>query len=359
MNVGSPSFASDNYAGAHPAVLAAIQDANHSHTPAYGADPVTAHAEQLFRDHFGDHVQTLFTFNGTGANVVSLQAMLRPYENVICAETAHINVDECGAPERFLGSKLVDLPTLEGKLTPELVEAAALGAGDQHHVQPRVISIAQSTELGTLYSLDEIHALASWAHTRDMLLHVDGARLANAAAALDANLDAFSDLGIDVLSFGGTKNGAIGAEAVVFLNPSLGGPSAYIRKQAMQLASKMRFISAQFIALLTDDLWRANATHANSMAQRLSAGVEQLPGVAISYPVQANAVFATLPRDTIGKLQRTHRFYTWDEATNQVRWMTSFDTTEHDIDAFLASLAVAVSHPDHGSAISPPSGRAS
>jgi len=201
MNVGSPSFASDNYAGAHPAVLAAIQDANHSHTPAYGADPVTAHAEQLFRDHFGDHVQTLFTFNGTGANVVSLQAMLRPYENVICAETAHINVDECGAPERFLGSKLVDLPTPEGKLTPELVEAATLGAGDQHHVQPRVISIAQSTELGTLYSLDEIHALASWAHTRDMFLHVDGARLANAAAALDANLDAFSDLGIDVLSF--------------------------------------------------------------------------------------------------------------------------------------------------------------
>jgi threonine aldolase len=346
MTISSTSFASDNYAGAHPAVLAAIQDANHGHTPAYGADPVTAQAEELFRDHFGDHVQTLFTFNGTGANVVGLQAMLRPYENVICADTAHINVDECGAPERFLGSKLVDLPTPDGKLTPELVEPVALGIGDQHHVQPRVISIAEPTELGTLYNLEEIWALARWAHNREMLLHVDGARLANAAAALDVKLDAFSDLGIDVLSFGGTKNGAIGAEAVVFLNPSLAEPSAYIRKQAMQLASKTRFISAQFIALLTDDLWRVNATHANSMAQRLAASAAQLQDVTISHPVQANAVFATLSPDAIRKLHQTYRFYIWNDATNQVRWMTSFDTTEQDVDTFVESLAVAVSHVD-------------
>ena len=339
MKIGGSGFASDNYAGIHPEVFAAMAAVNSGPLPAYGADPVTAEAVGLFREHFGSAAEVFFALNGTGANVLGLQSMLHPFESVICAESAHINVDECGAPERFLGSKLVLVPTEHGKLTPESVERVALGTGDQHHVQPRVISIAQSTELGTVYSVDEVRALADWAHERSMLLHVDGARLSNAAVSLGVGLGELTTAaGVDVLSYGRTKNGAMGAEAVVVLRPELAVFLPFIRKQGMQLASKMRFVSAQFVALLTDDLWQRNAAHSNAMAQRLLAGVSAVPGVTVVHPVQSNAVFAGVPAEVTAALQLDYPFYVWDESANLVRWMTSFDTTPEDVDAFVARL---------------------
>jgi threonine aldolase len=336
---GTRAFASDNWAGIHPEVLEAIARVNVGHAEAYGADPVTAEAIGHFHRHFGDGADVYFAFNGTGANVVGLQTLLRPFEAVICAESAHINVDECGAPERFLGSKLVPVSTPDGKLTPELVERSVVGIGDEHHVQAKVVSITQSTELGTCYRVDEVAALAAWAHGRDMWLHLDGARLSNAAAFLGVGLGTFgSAAGVDVLSYGGTKNGALAAEAVVSFLPPDQSPLRYIRKQSMQLASKMRFVSAQFCALLAGDLWRANADHANLMARRLADGVATVPGVAVAYPVEANGVFAVLPLDVAEALKVEHPFYTWDEATGVMRWMTSFDTTAEDVDAFVHSL---------------------
>ena len=332
-------FASDNYAGVHPEVLAAVASVNDGHVSSDGADPVTERAVAAFRSHLGDDVDVFFTFNGTGANVVGLQSLLSPWENVICAATAHINVDECGAPEHYLGSKLHDVPTPDGKLTPELVTAAYLGKGDVHHVQPRVVSITQSTELGTSYSPDEIRALADLCHELDMYLHLDGARIANAAASLGVGLrETTVDCGVDVMSFGGTKNGLMGGEAVVLIRPGLAERVAFIQKQSMQLASKMRFVAAQFVALLEGDLWWRNATHANAMAQRLAAALSDVPGLQIVYPVQANGVFAALPRDVIPALQAAYPFYVWDEAASQVRWMCSWDTTEEDVDGFAALI---------------------
>ena len=265
--------------------------------------------------------------------------MVRSFESVICAATAHINVDECGAPEKFLGSKLIDVPTIGGKLTPEIVDAARTGVGDPHHVQARVLSLTQSTELGTVYSLEEIRELSSWAHQRGMLVHLDGARLANAAVSLGVDLGELgTSVGVDVLSFGATKNGALGAEAVVVLRPDLMPAMPYVRKQAMQLASKMRFISAQFVALLTDDLWRRNAEHANAMARRLAAGVEGVSGVTVTNEVQANAVFAILDPQASVVLQEDFAFYEWTEHVGQVRWMTSWATTEAEVDAFVARI---------------------
>ncbi len=340
MEHGGRTFASDNCAGVHPDVLAAIAAANVGHAPSYGDDPVTGEADRLFRRHFGDAAQAFIVFNGTGANVVGLQSMLRPFECVLTADSAHINVDECGAPERFLGCKVVGVPAPDGKLTPGLLDAAATGVGDQHRVQPRVVSVSQATELGTCYSPDELAAIAEWAHGRGMLLHLDGARLANAAVALGCSLgDLGAPAGVDVLAFGATKNGAMGAEAVVVLRPGGGVDLPFIRKQAMQLASKMRFVAAQFVALLTDDLWHRNAAHANAMATRLAAGVAGLPGVEIVHPVEANAVFATLPDGVTGALQTDYPFYVWDEGTGVVRWMASFDLTEEDVDAFVRRLA--------------------
>jgi len=340
MTTAQRTFASDNFSGIHRDVLAAIAGANVDHAPAYGDDPVTAEADRLFRQHFGDDAEVFLAFNGTGANVVGLQSLLRPFEAVICAENSHINVDECGAPERFLGSKLIAVATPDGKLTPDLVEAAAVGTGDEHHVQPRVVSVTQSTEVGTCYTVDQVTALGRWAHEHGMWLHLDGARLSNAAASLGVGLGAFgSAAGVDVLSFGGTKNGAMGAEAVVSFLPAHGSPLRYVRKQSMQLASKMRFVSAQFVALLSDGLWRSNAAHANAMARRLADGVADVPGVAVAYPVEANGVFVVLPPAVTVALQRHHPFYVWDEGTGMVRWMTSFDTTEQDVDAFVGLLA--------------------
>ncbi len=341
------AFASDNWAGVHPDVLAAIVGANEGHAPAYGADSLTEDAHELFRRHFGAEAEVYFTFNGTGANVVGLQSLLRPYESVVCASGSHISVDECGAPERFLGSKLLTVDTPDGKLTPELAETVAGGTGDEHHVQPRAVSITQSTEVGTCYTVEEIAALARWAHDRGMLLHLDGARLANAAASLGVGLGAFgTPVGVDVLSFGGTKNGALAAEAVVTFRPDAVTGLRFIRKQSTQLASKMRFVAAQFVALLSDDLWLHNATHANAMARRLAEGARAVPGVEVLHPVQANAVFARLPPIVTEELQALSPFYVWEETTGVVRWMTAFDTDPLDVDGLVGRLAEAMAR--HG-----------
>lgn len=336
-------FASDNSAGIHPEVLAAIEAANAGHVYAYGDDPYTGRAEERFRKVFGADVRVFFALTGTAANVLALQALLRPYEAVICARTAHLNVDECGAPERFLGSKALSVETPDGKLTPELVDLEARGWGDQHRVQPRAVSISQSTELGTVYSPAEVRALADHAHGLGMRLHVDGARLANAAVSLGLSLrEATRDLGVDALSFGGTKSGLLAAEAVVLFDPSLAEGFEYVRKQAMQLASKMRFVSVQLEALLAGDLWRRNAERANAMAHRLAGAVRGVPGLQLTQPVEANAVFAILPEAAIPRLRERYPFYVVDERRREVRWMTAWDTTEEDVDAFARAVAAVV-----------------
>ncbi len=338
-------FASDNYSGIHPEVLAAIAAANDGHQVAYGEDAYTARLQEVFASHFGEGVEAFPVFNGTGANVTGLQSMLPRWGAVIAASTAHINVDEGGAPERIGGFKLLTVPTDDGKLTPELVDREAWGWGDEHRAQPLVVSITQSTELGTLYTVDEIRALADHAHERGMKLHLDGARISNAAAALDVPLRAFTrDVGVDVLSFGGTKNGAMLGEAIVVLNPEASAGLQYSRKFNMQLSSKMRFVSAQLIALLEGDLWLRNARHANAMAQRLRTSIEQgladgsIRGVEFTQPTQSNGVFATLPDGAADALRESFRFYDWDAARNEVRWMCGFDTAEEDVDAFVAEL---------------------
>ena len=332
-------FASDNYAGIHPEILEAMGRANGGHQAAYGADVYTEHLQSVFQQHFGAQATAYPVFNGTGANVISLQAMTERWDAVICAESAHINVDECGAPERVGGLKLLAVPTPHGKLTPELVELAAGGRGDEHRAQPKVVSLTQSTELGTLYSVDEIAAIAAGAHARDLAVHLDGARIANAAAALDVPMRAFTtDVGVDVVSFGGTKNGMMLGECVVVLNPEAVRGMVFLRKLSMQLASKMRFVSVQFDALLSGDLWLRNARHSNAMAARLEAAVRDVDGVEVQRPVEANSVFAILPAAVTERLQGRYPFYVWDESTGAVRWMTSFDTTEADVDGFAEAL---------------------
>jgi threonine aldolase len=335
-------FASDNYAGAHPEVIEAIATANGGHQSAYGADAYTARLQEVMADHFGAGTAAFPVFNGTGANVVGLSALLPRWGAVICPDTAHINTDEGGAPERMAGIKLLTVPTPDGKLTPALVDRQAYGWGDEHRAQPLVVSITQTTELGTLYTPEEIRALADHAHAHGMKLHVDGSRIANAAAALDLPLRAFTtDAGVDVLSFGGTKNGLLFGEAVVLL-PGSGDtlPEAlpYLRKLSMQLASKMRFVSAQLVALLEGDLWLRSAQHANAMAARLTAGVAPLQGVTVTQTTHANAVFAILDRAVADRLRERFRFYDWNPATGEVRWMCAWDTTEADVDAFVGAL---------------------
>lgn len=339
-------FASDNYSGIHPDVLSAIAAANGGHQVAYGEDAYTARLQEVFRSHFGEGVEAFPVFNGTGANVTGLQSMLPRWGAVIAASTAHINVDEGGAPEKIGGFKLLTVPSEDGKLTPELVDREAWGWGDEHRSQPLVVSITQSTELGTLYTAEEITALADHAHGHGMKLHLDGARISNAAAALDLPLRAFTtDAGVDVLSFGGTKNGAMLGEAIVVLNPEASDGLTYSRKFNMQLSSKMRFVSAQLIALLEGDLWLRNAQHANAMAQRLRGEIEagiaegSITGVAFTQPTQSNGVFATLPDGVADQLRESFRFYDWDAARNEVRWMCGFDTHEEDVDAFVAELS--------------------
>src|SRR5579859_2061250 len=333
------SFASDNNAGVHPEILKAIARANQGHVVGYGDDAFTHSAEALFKKQLGEDIEVFFVFNGTAANCLSLKALTDSYHAVICAEGAHIYVDECGAPEKFTGCKLVPIPAKNGKLTVEAVESAYHGIGDEHHVQPNVVSITQATEVGTVYKPTEIRDLAGYAHDHGMFLHVDGARIANAVAALGLTLkQATRDLGIDVLSFGATKNGALGAEAVVFFNPELAANFRFYRKQGMQLASKMRFISAQFEALFTNELWLQNARHANRTAQLLKREISKIPQVRIIYNVEANGVFAQIPRKTIARLQRRYFFYVWNEAQSDVRWMCSWDTTAADVKQFAEFL---------------------
>jgi threonine aldolase len=333
------AFASDNYAGAHPEVLAAVAEANAGHVAAYGDDPVTARMHEVVREHFGPDALAFPVFNGTAANVLSIRAVCRPWEAVLTPASSHLHVDEAGAPERLTGNKLLTVPTPDGRLAPEDVAACRVRIGDEHAVQPRLVSIANATELGTVYDVAATRALADAAHAHDMLLHVDGARLANAAASAGATLgELTTGAGVDVVSLGLTKNGALGAEAVVLLRPELAEGFAWLRKQHAQLASKMRFLSAQVVALLEGDLWRRNAQHANAMAQRLAAAVAGIDGIAISRPVQANAVFAVLPREQAERAREHAPFYTWDEATGEVRWMCAWDTTPEDVDAFAAAL---------------------
>jgi threonine aldolase len=340
---GGRSFASDNNAGVHPEVLQAIADANRGHVVGYGDDDVTRSAEAAFRRHFGAGAEVFPVFNGTGANVLCLKALTKPHQAVICSDAAHIQVDECGAPEAWTGCKLIPVSAPDGKLTPRAVEAACHGVGDQHHVQPRVISIAQSTEMGTVYKEREVEALARFAHARGMVLHMDGARISNAAAALGLTLrEATRDLGVDALSFGGTKNGLLGADAVVLFRKPLVPDFKFLRKQGMQLASKMRFLSAQLEALLSKDLWRRNAGHANRMARLLEAQVRRIRGVTVVQKVEANGVFARIPRRAIAPLRRNSFFYTWDEGESVVRWMCSWDTTEDDVRDFARAVAAAV-----------------
>jgi threonine aldolase len=337
---GARGFASDNSATIHPAVLGAIAGANVGHTFGYGHDDFTQRVEAKLAQQFGRDARVFFVFNGTAANVLSLRAACRPWEAVICAQTAHMNVDECGAPEAIAGVKLLSVETEHGKLTPGLAEAMLARVGDEHAAQPRLITLSQCTELGTVYTRSEMRDLAQFAHAHDLLLHVDGARLSNAAAALELPLRAItSDVGVDLLSFGGTKNGLLGAEAVVFINRELADGFEYVRKQTLQLASKMRFLAAQFDALFTDDLWLRCASHANQMAATLADAVRDLPELTITRPVESNAVFATIPRDATEALRRDFPFYVWDERTGEVRWMCSWDTAADDVQSFASALA--------------------
>ncbi len=338
-------FASDNYAGVHPEVLAALAEANGGHQIAYGEDVYTARLQEVMKSHFGLEAETFPVFNGTGANVTALTSMLPRWGAVIAAKTAHINTDEGGAPERVSGLKLLTVATPDGKLTPELIDEEAWGWGDEHRAQPLAVSITQTTELGTLYTVEEVRAIADHAHSHGMTLHLDGARIANAAAALGVTLREFTtDAGVDILSFGGTKNGLLYGEAVVVLNPSASDGLIYLRKLAMQLTSKMRFLSAQFIALLEDDLWLRSATHANTMAHHLRHSLEtgiaagSITGLSFSRPTQANAVFAVLDNTAADRIRERFRFYDWDRAAGEVRWMTAFDTKESDVDAFVAAI---------------------
>jgi threonine aldolase len=350
------SFASDNNAGVHPAIMHAILDSNAAHALAYGTDDLTKRVVARLKETFGAHSEVFFAFNGTGANVIALQAMTRSFEAILCADTAHVNVDECGAPEKFTGCKLIPIPTENGKLSPEQISRYLHGFGVEHHSQPKVIALTQSSEYGTVYSLAELRAITQLAQKHGMYVFMDGARLANGAAHLGCTLrEMTTDVGIDAVSFGGTKNGAMMGEAVIFCNPAtsheLSKYAPFVRKQSMQLASKMRYIAAQFDALLTDNLWLTNATHANRMATLLAEKIQHLPQVRLTQSVQANAVFVALPNKVIPRLQKEFFFYVWKENIaeghsegkhSEVRLMASYDTTEEEIIAFADAIARAV-----------------
>jgi threonine aldolase len=343
-------FASDNYAGAHPQVLAAIAEANGGHQVAYGEDIYTAELQKVMKSHFGQQAETFPVFNGTGANVTALTSVMPRWGAVIATSTAHIHTDEGGAPERISGLKLLTVDTPDGKLTPDLIETEAWGWGDEHRAQPAAVSITQTTELGTLYSVAEVRAIAEYVHARGMVLHMDGARISNAAAALGVPLRDFTvDAGVDILSFGGTKNGLLYGEAIVALDPAKSEGLVFLRKLNMQLASKMRFVSAQLLALLDDDLYLASASQANGMAARLRSKLEAgiadgtIVGLSFSQATQANAVFAVLDNAAADRIRERVRFYDWDRAGGEVRWMCAFDTTEADVDNFVAVITEELS----------------
>lgn len=331
-------FASDNNSGIHPNILKAINEANEGHVTGYGGDRYTHEAIEIFKNHFGSETDVYFVFNGTGANILSIATLTHSFHSVICPATAHIMVDECGAPEKFSGCKLIPVDVPNGKLTPELIRPHLHGFDFEHHSQPKLISISQATELGTLYTVDEIKAISDLAHQHNMYVHLDGARIANAAVALDLPFKAFTkDAGVDVVSFGGTKNGMMMGEAVLFFNPELSKQAKYFRKQSAQLFSKMRFVSAQFLAYFENDLWKKNAAHSNRMAAILAEKVTAL-GIQITQKVEANGVFAILDNEIRDQLQKAYFFYPWDENKHEVRWMTSFDTREEEIENFCKKL---------------------
>jgi threonine aldolase len=331
-------FASDNNSGVHPDILKALQEVNNGHVTGYGTDVYTEKAIGIFREYFGEETDVYFVFNGTGANVLSISTLSDSFHSVICPSTAHIMTDECGAPEKISGCKLIPIISNDGKLTPELILPHLHGFDFEHHSQPKIISISQTTELGTVYTVDEIKSITELAHFYGMYVHLDGARISNAAASLNLPFRTFTkDAGIDVVSFGGTKNGMMFGEAVLFFNKELSTNAKYLRKQSTQLYSKMRFIAAQFIAYFNDNLWLKNATHSNSMAKILAREVEKL-GVKITQRVDSNGIFAILDDEIRDKLQKEFFFYPWDENKHEVRWMTSFDTNIEDINHFCSIL---------------------
>jgi threonine aldolase len=333
----SRGFASDNNSGIHPDILKSIERANTGHVIAYGDDIYTERAIIKVREHFGEEIEVFFVLTGTAANVLGLTVLTNTYNSIICAETAHINVDECGAPERFSGCKIIPVESKDGKINADSVKKHLHGFGFEHHSQPKIVSVSQPTELGTVYTADEISELGSYIHKYNMLLHMDGARLSNAAVSLGVGFkDLTANAGVDVLSFGGTKNGMLFGESIIFFNKKLAENFKYIRKQGMQLASKMRYISTQFETYLSDDLWKKNALHANNMAQLLYSEISKVPNVIVTQKVQSNSVFAILPEHSIKRLQDEYFFYVWNEEKHEVRWMTSFDTTEKDIYDFVA-----------------------
>ena len=332
-------FASDNNAGVHPYILTALTKVNDGHVIAYGDDPYTEKASTHLREIFGQEAEVFFVFIGTAANVLGLSTVTQSYHAVICPETAHINVDECGAPEKFSGCKLLTCSTPDGKLTVDMIASHMHGIGFEHHVQPRMVSITQATELGTVYTVDEIREISRYTHEHGMLLHMDGARISNAAVSLGSDFyEMTGGAGVDVLSFGGTKNGMMYGEAIIFFDQALCKDFKYRRKQGMQLASKMRYIAAQFSAFLENELWKENASHANRMAKKLYASVKDIPGLEVTREVESNAVFARIPSHIIPALQDEFFFYVWDEELSEVRWMCSFDTTEADIESFASLL---------------------
>lgn len=333
------SFASDNNSGVHPIIMEALSKANTGHTIGYGDDEITRTAEEKFRLLFGCDLDVYFVFSGTAANVISLASLCEPFHSIICAETSHIHVDECGAPERFTGCKLIPVKTKYGKLTPELIEAYLTGINVEHHSQPHIISITQASELGTVYRPDEIKALSELAHKHNMYLHIDGARIANAVASLGCSVSEITKAsGVDVLTFGGTKNGMMFGEAIIFFNKALSKNFKFIRKQGMQLYSKMRFVSVQFIAYLENGLWLQNAKNANNMANILAEEIKKIPQIRITQKVEANGVFAQVPKYIIEPLLKDFFFYFWDEPNDEVRWMCSYDTTETDVLDFVGAI---------------------
>jgi threonine aldolase len=337
------AFASDNYSGVHPEIIDALIRANLDHEGAYGNDTITKRTHQLFKKLFGEQTEVFFVYNGTGANVLGLSALTRSYNSIICSDLAHINVDESTAPEKLLGCKLLGIPTTDGKIYPQQIEEKIQRVGDQHHPQPKVISISQSTEYATVYSVNEVKAISAVAKKHNLYLHMDGSRISNAAVSLNTDFKSFTkDAGVDILSFGGTKNGMMFGEAIVVFNPDLAKELYYLRKQGMQLHSKMRFISAQFEALLSNDVWKRNALHSNAMAKKLETGLRAIPQVTITQQVDANGVFAILPKEITQALQDEIFFYVWNERTNEVRLMCSFDTKEEEIERFLKKIKVLV-----------------
>jgi threonine aldolase len=336
-------FASDNYSGVHPKVMEALNAANTLHAPSYGADEFTEAAVSRFRELFGRDAATYFVYNGTGANVLGLKSLTNSFHSILCSELAHINVDESTAPEVFTGCKLIPLPHQDGKITPQTIRQRIQRIGDQHHPQARVISISQTTEYGTVYSVEEIKALSSVAKENNLFLHMDGSRISNAAVSLGIDFRSFTtDAGVDVLSFGGTKNGLMFGEAVVFLSDAAHLSFPYIRKQGMQLHSKMRFIASQFNALLSNDLWKENATRANAMARKLANGLKEIEGIRITRPVDANGVFAIFPERIIKPLQEKYPFYVWNETISEVRLMCSFDTNDEEVSGFVRSAEALI-----------------